>query len=58
MGRRYLMSVVYKIYAIDAAVVFENKEDESVVEDGVIDLQTSFEKAGQRSVPKQIKFWT
>ena len=52
------MSVVYKIYAIDAAVVFENKEDESVVEDGVIDLQTSFEKAGQRSVPKQIKFWT
>ena len=52
-NRRPLMSLVFRRFTIDAAVVFGNKEDESVVEGGVINLQTIRAKAGQRSVSKQ-----
>ena len=52
-NRRPLMSVVFRRFTIDASVVFENKEDESVVEGGVINLQTICAKADQRSVSKQ-----
>ena len=52
-NRRPLMSVVFRRFTIDAAVVFGNKEDESVVEGGVINLQTICAKSGQRSVSKQ-----
>ena len=52
-NRRPLMSVVFRRFTIDAAVVFGNKEDESVVEGGVINLQTLCAKADQRSVSKQ-----
>ena len=47
------MSVVFRRFTIDTAVVFGNKEDESVVEDGVINLQIMCAKSGQRSVYKQ-----
>ena len=40
MGRRLLMSVAFSIFIIDAAIVYGNKEDESVVEGAVINLQT------------------
>ena len=52
-NRRPLMSVVFRRFTIDTAVVFENKEYESVVEGGVINLQTICAIAGQRSVSKQ-----
>ena len=55
-NRRPLMSVVFRRFAIDAAIVFGNKEDESVVEGGVINLQTICAKAGQRLVSKQRRF--
>ena len=47
MGRRPLMSVVFRRFTIDTGVIFENKEDESVMEGGVINLQTICAKAGQ-----------
>ena len=47
MGRRPLMSVVFRRFTIDTEVIFENKEDESVMEGGVINLQTICAKAGQ-----------
>ena len=50
------MSVVFRRFTIDAAVVFGNKEDESIVEGGVINLQTMYAKTGQRSVSKQRRF--
>ena len=50
------MSVVFRIFTIDAVVVFGNKEDKSVVEGDVINLQTICAKACQRSVSKQRKF--
>ena len=53
MGRRPLMSVSLRRFTIDIAAVFGNKEDESVVEGGVVNLQTMCAKAGQRSVPNQ-----
>ena len=55
-NRRPLMSVVFRRFTINAAIVFENKEDESVVEGGVINLQTICAKAGQRSESKQRRF--
>ena len=55
-NRRRLRSVVFRRFTIDAAVVFGNKEDESVVEGGVINLQTICAKVGQRSESKQIIF--
>ena len=56
MGTRPVMSVAFRRFTIDAAVVFGNKEDESVVEGSVINLQTTCAKAGQRSVPRQRSF--
>ena len=50
------MSVAFRRFIIDTVVVFGNKEDESVVEGGVINLQTICAKAGQRSVSKQRRF--
>ena len=50
------MLVVFRRFTIDTAVVFGSKEDESVVEGGVINLQTICAKAGQRSVSKQRRF--
>ena len=55
-NRRSLMSVVFRRFTIDVAVVFGNKEDESVVVGGVINLQTVCAKAGRRSVSKQRRF--
>ena len=55
-NRRPLMLVVFRRFIIDAAVVFGNKENESVVEGGVINLQTICATAGQRSVSKQRRF--
>ena len=46
MGRRPLMSVAFRRFTIDAAVVFGNKENELVVEGGMITLQTVCAKAG------------
>ena len=56
-NRRSLMLVVFRRFTIDTAVVFGNKEDESVVEGGVINLQTICAKVGQRSVSKQRRFY-
>ena len=50
------MSIAFIRFTIDVAVVFRNKEDKSVVEGGVINLQINCAKAGQRSVPKQRRF--
>ena len=55
-NRRPLMSVVFRRFTIDTEVVFGNKENESVVNGGVINLQTICAKAGQRSVSKQRRF--
>ena len=55
-NRRPLISVVFRRFITDTAVVFGNKEDESVVEVGVVNLQTICAKAGQRSVSKQSRF--
>ena len=55
-NRRPLISVVFRRFTIDTAAVFRNKEDESVVEGCVINLQTICVKAGQRSVSEQKGF--
>ena len=52
-NRRPLMSVMFRRFTIDTAVVFGNKEDESVVEGGVINLRTICTKSGQRSMSRQ-----
>ena len=55
-NRRSVMSVVFRRFTIDAEIVFRNKENRSVVNGGVINLQTIGAKAGQRSVSKQRSF--
>ena len=52
MGTRPVMSVAFRRFTIDAAVVFGNNEDESVVEGSVINLQAICTKTGRRSVSK------
>ena len=46
------MSVAFRRFTIDTAVVFGNNEDESVVEGSVINLQVICTKTGRRSVSK------
>ena len=50
------MLIAFRRFTIDTAVIFGNKENELVVEGGVINLQTICAKAGQRSVSKQRRF--
>ena len=56
MGTRPLLSVAVRRFIIDVVVLFVNKEDESAVKGGVVNLQTICEKSGQRNVPKQRGF--
>ena len=55
MGRRPLMLIAFRRFTIDTAVIFGNKENELVVEGGVINLQTICAKAGHMSVPKEMR---
>ena len=45
-NRRPLRSVVFRRFTIDAAIVFGNNENESVVVGGVINLHTICAKTG------------
>ena len=51
------MSVVFRRFTIDTGVIFDNKEDESVMEGGVINFTNYLCKSWSRSVPRQRRFF-